>query len=322
MVEKEIIKKLELLRGLDKDELELIIDNLTIKKYNKGDVIIGHEDSAEGVFVVLNGKVASTLNLPGNIERNHGEYGTGDFFGEISLFGYKTQFDNYRAIENSELILVTKNDFTLLIEKNPVIATKLISMFLSLTIRHLRNSSKFLADIVQWGESASRRVITDELTGLYNRSFLDDALDSFFHISKSNNKPLSLLMLDIDNFRKINESLGIETGNKILVELVNLIKDKISSHGIIARYGGDEYSVLLPETDLKKATDIAESIRKYVEDHDLSAFLAGSGIPVTISVGISAFPDNATDIAAFKEKADAALYKAKESGRNRVAHVE
>jgi diguanylate cyclase (GGDEF)-like protein len=317
----ELIKNQNIFCEFSKDELELIEKHFTVRVYKKDQIISSYNEINKEVFIVLKGKIISTLNVPGSIERKHGEYGPGDIFSEGSLFGYKPPFDTFFASETSEVLIISENNIRDLIDNYSDTAIKLTSHLLSMTIRQLRNSSKFLADVVQWGENASRRVITDELTGLYNRAFLDDALDSFFNISKSNNKPLSLLMVDLDNFRKINEMYDHDTGNIILVALVNVIKKIISSYGIFARYGGDEYSILLPETDLQKAIILAEKIRKDVESFDFSRYLYGNKLPVTISIGISSFPDTATDLASFKEKADNSLYKAKESGRNKVVYI-
>jgi len=271
--------------------------------------------------MVLSGRIVSTLKLPGTISRRHGEFKEGDVFGESSVFGSRPLIETYIAAENGELLLFPENYFTGMIEKNPVCATRIISDLLTRTIKQLRTSSGFLAQVVQWGENASRRVITDELTGIYNRAFLDDALESFFNISKSNNKPLSLLMLDVDNCRKINDMIDHETGNMIIREFVVIIKNVISRYGIFARYGGDEFSILLPETDLKQAAAIAEKIRSDVERYDFSKFLKGHDISITTSVGISSFPETVTDFASFKKKADESLYLAKESGRNRVSYI-
>jgi diguanylate cyclase (GGDEF)-like protein len=319
---KENLKNLPVFNSFNNDEVSAIEKYFSYRNYKKDEIIAVLDDNEKELLIVLNGKIVSTLNLPGNITRKRDEYESGSFFGEMSLFGYKVRFDTFYAAEESSLAVISEKNMIELIENESDIAMKFISQLLSMTINHLRNSSKFLADVVQWGENASRRVITDELTGLYNRAFLDDALENFFYISKSNNKPLSFLMLDLDNFRNINENFGHETGNKILFELVNLIKNKVSRHGIIARYGGDEYSILLPETNLKSAITIADQIRKDVEAHDFSKHLNGKEGKFTISIGISSFPDTATELAAFKEKADASLYLAKKTGRNKVAYVD
>lgn len=319
---KEQLKNLHIFKSFENDELALIEKYFSYRNFKKNEIISAQNNGSKELHIVLDGKIVSTLNLPGNINRKRDEYGSGDFFREVSLFGSKLSFETFYAAEDSDLLVISEKNILELIENSSNIAIKFISQLLSMTIHQLRTSSKFLADVVQWGESASRRVITDELTGLYNRAFLDDALENFFYISKSNNKPLSFLMLDLDNFRDINENYGHETGNNILSELVNLIKNIISRHGIIGRYGGDEYSILLPETDLKNALIIGEQIRKNVENHDFSGHFRGKNITLTISIGISSFPDTATELAVFKEKADASLYEAKKTGRNKVAYID
>jgi diguanylate cyclase (GGDEF)-like protein len=319
---KKLLKQIDIFMIFNDDELSRLERYLTVQTFEKDAVVIAHDEIKKSLFIVLNGKIVSILKLPEGIKRNHGKYFTGDFFGVTSLFGNKAPVADYSAAEKSELLVIHEKEILELVENDSVIAIKFMSHLLNLTIRQLRESSNILADVVQWGENASRRVITDELTGIYNREFLEDALENFFDISKSNNKPLSLLMLDIDSYRQINEDLGREIGNKIILELVILIRSIISKHGIIARYGGDEFSILLPEADLVKATAIAEQIRKEVETYDFSKYLSTKHVTPTISIGISSFPETATDLITFRKKADASLYRAKEVGKNKVVCIE
>ncbi len=317
----EILNKLEMFSGYENSELEILGKYFKIKKFNADEPVIMPGEIRKELYIVLSGIIFSTLKIPGSIDRKHVEYNPGDAFGELSMFGNKPVFDSYTSLNASELLVITENDFLELIEAVPGHSIKLISKLLSHTITEFRKSSRFLADVVEWGEKASRRVITDELTGLYNRAFLDDALENFFYISQSNNKPLSFLMLDTDNFRKINELIGHDAGNGVIIEFAGIIKRVISKHGIMARYGGDEFSILLPETDLKSALDIAEQIRESVETFNFSKHLGQHRIEITTSIGVSSFPETALDLPAFKQKADESLYKAKDSGRNRVECV-
>lgn len=322
MTIQEELKKIELFTICTKPDLEIIVKHSQIRKTAKGDVIAREGETPRELFFITEGRVSGTMKLPNAAERKHGDYSAGSFFGESSVFGKKPLSDTYIASEAGTIVLVREEGFTALIESNPSTAILLFSMLLGRTVSEFRKTSGFLADVVQWGENASRRVITDEMTGVYNRAFLDDAIENFFNISRSNNKPLSLLMLDLDNCRKINETISLETGNLIIKEFALIIKKSISSHGIVARYGGDEFSVLLPETDLKKASDIAEEIRKNVENRDFSEHLKDTEIKVTTSIGISSFPETVNDLSSFKAKADASLYRSKELGRNRVCGIE
>ncbi|MCU0848969.1 MAG: GGDEF domain-containing protein [Spirochaetes bacterium] len=318
---KEPLKNRDIFEGLGKGDAAVLEKLFIRKEFDEGEIIIKAGEINRELFIVHEGRITSEMKLPGNIDRKHGVFLPGDFFGEISFFAGRPQFTTYRAVEKSVLLSINKKNFSDLIENNPGSSIKLISRLLGLTIQKLRNTSRFLSDVVEWGENASRRTVTDELTGVYNRAFLEDAFENFFNISKSNNKPLSLFMIDLDDFREINEKWGLEAGNRILLELVGLIKNLISRHGIIARYGGDEFSILLPEADLKKSLEIAEQIRKNVEMLDFSGHTSGIKIRVTTSIGISSFPETATELESFKAGADESLYKAKEMGKNRVVHA-
>ncbi len=316
---KEITKELALFSGISNERLEGIKKYFKLKTFGKNELIISRDDDLKTLFIVVKGYVASTLNIPGSMDRKLRDYLPGDFFGGSSLFGDMPSSDTFYSREETLLLTLNDSELSQMLEKSSEASVDFLSNLLGMTIQRFRNSSRFLADVVQWGENASRRIITDELTGVYNRAFLDDAVENFFHISQSNNKPLSLFMLDIDDFRSINDTHGQDTGNRIIIEFSNIIKDIISKHGIIARYGGDEFAILLPEADLEKAGVIAEELRKRIESHDFSDPANNGKFTLTTSIGISCLPETATDINSFKEKADSSLYLAKEKGKNRVA---
>ncbi len=316
------LKELEMFSGYEKGELDVLQKFIKQKIFNDKEPVISPGELKKELYIVKSGKILSALKLPGSIERRQAEYKKGDVFGELSIFGNKPSVDSYTSSGVSELLVIEEADFRDMIETMPEYSIKLISKLLSHTIMQLRRSSRFLADVVEWGEKASRRVITDDLTGLYNRAFLDDALENFFYLSQSNNKPLTFLMLDIDNFRMVNELAGQDAGNGVIVEFAGIIKRIISKHGILARYGGDEFSILLPDTDLNMSVEYAEEIRASVESFDFSRHLKGHDIAITTSIGASSYPETATDIVTFKQKADESLYRAKESGRNRISCIE
>ncbi len=303
---------------LDGRELKVLMTCFKQRILKPDEVIIKAEEIRRELFFIQEGTIVSTLKLPGSIERKRGHYHEGDFFNEISFFAQKPSFDTFYAAEETTLLSLSEDAFLELMEKNSVISTKFTSRLMAMTVKRFRATSKFLADVVQWGEGASRRVITDELTGAYNRAFLDDALEDFFNTSVSNNKPLSLFMIDIDNFNTVNEQVGRDAGDAIILEVVKILKDAVSSYGILARYGGDEFSILLPEADLEKAKTIAEVIRFSLEELDFSKYLKGSKIKITASIGISNYPETAVNLESFKKNADASLYRAKDRGRNRI----
>lgn len=315
---KSLVSSLPLFSSLSNDDREVLLKFLVCSSYKKGEVVLAREASAADLFIVTDGLISTSSEGSVRPGSSTGDFKPGDIFGELSLFACKPSLKTFKAAEDSEVVSISGDNIKEILENHPETAINLISALISDSIKKLRNTSSFLANVVEWGENASRRAITDEMTGIYNREFLDDAIENFFNISFSNNKPLSLFMLDIDNFRTINDTLGIETGDKIISSAVDVIKKYISRYGIIARYGGDEFCILLPEADSVIAKEIAENIRFEVESRDYSDFIKDSSLCVTVSIGISSYPDTASDLTAFKEKADASLYRAKKEGRNRV----
>lgn len=158
--------------------------------------------------------------------------------------------------------------------------------------------------------------IVDSLTQVYSRRYFLEKLDEEINRSKKFKISFSFLMVDVDNFKKVNDNYGHLVGDVILREVSKSIKDSIRQIDFMGRYGGEELSVVLTETDRNEALVVAERIRQAVESNQITAY--DESLKVTISIGISLFPAHATEALMLIDKADQALYKAKQSGRNKV----
>lgn len=134
-------------------------------------------------------------------------------------------------------------------------------------------------------------------------------------------KPLALVMLDLDHFREINEGYSQEIGDRVILVATEVFRRHLRPSDVAARYGGDEFTFILPETNAETARELMEAIRADVERLTLLRELGGPVEHVTTSQGIACFPDQARDLKSLRESADAALYRAKELGRNRVVLV-
>ncbi len=159
----------------------------------------------------------------------------------------------------------------------------------------------------------------DALTGLYNRQFLDELLDKEWYRSRRNNYPLSVAMVDIDDFKKINDTCGHKAGDVVLTKIAAAFKNRIRKNDSVARYGGEEFAFIFPETDIKNAWQVTEIIKRMVRDLDTS-FIGDENITLSISCGVStAYPAKEGDsVDALMKRADDALYDAKRSGKNKV----
>jgi diguanylate cyclase (GGDEF)-like protein len=164
----------------------------------------------------------------------------------------------------------------------------------------------------------SRLAVTDELTGLANYRHLQHRLDEELARASRYGKPLSLLMLDADDFKAFNDAYGHVTGDAALADLGSIIRGRVREVDVVARYGGEEFSVILPETDAAGAFVVAEKIREAVELHHFVDDNGERSCHLTVSIGLGTFPAHANDKDGLLREADDALYHAKNGGKNRV----
>lgn len=158
----------------------------------------------------------------------------------------------------------------------------------------------------------------DNLTKVFNRNFLDSYLDKELSYTNMNKQLLSVIMIDIDYFKTINDTYGHAVGDQILTLFVELVPNCIRKTDLIARYGGDEFIVVLPSTDTQTAMSIAERIRHTFESIRMPLANGFSMPSMSCSLGISTFPQHCSDKEGLLKTSDIALYKAKLSGRNCV----
>jgi len=168
-------------------------------------------------------------------------------------------------------------------------------------------------------EQLKTQATTDNLTGLLNRGCILSRLQEELVRSDRYEKTMSLVMLDVDGFKAINDHLGHSTGDRILRSVSKVMSNALRSIDIIGRYGGDEFVIILPETDAFFAADVAERIRSDVATTDISQECPECRVGrVTVSMGIATFPVHGTSPDVLVDHADEALYRAKAEGRNRV----
>jgi len=157
----------------------------------------------------------------------------------------------------------------------------------------------------------------DKWTGAYNKTYFNRALDQEVRKSKISGDPLSLIVLDLDLFKRVNDDYGHDAGDYVLKAMANIVlKSAIRGNDVFARYGGEEFCILLPGTNLKQSFVIAERLR--VQIQDFKFIYDGTELPVTASIGVSDYRQGVNTPQDLFKRADKALYAAKDSGRNQV----
>jgi diguanylate cyclase (GGDEF)-like protein len=264
-------------------------------RFQRGRYIIEDLNSTNGTYV--NGQKIEEHSLkPGD---------------EISIGDHSIIFDDgtssYFNIEETEITHRGK--------ETAIIADKFTSLGRKIDDESLRKEFK---DIEKFVRKSRKRLATlahaDKLTGLYNRQYFDKIAGLELDKARSGRKHLSVLFIDIDHFKQINDKYGHKTGDDILKAIAWLIQESCRKTDIVARYGGEEIVVILPNTVTQDAARIGEEIREIIAKQTERKLHIG----VTVSIGVAAFPDDGASLSVILEEADKALYEAKGKGRNRV----
>jgi diguanylate cyclase (GGDEF)-like protein len=199
----------------------------------------------------------------------------------------------------------------------PSVALPALSAALSLAIRSILEPPAIALDNALSLQRAEAVSVTDDLTGLYNSRYLNQVLRRESKRASRSGRPLSLLFLDLDGFKQVNDTYGHLAGSKALVEAAVIIRGSARETDVAARFGGDEFSVVLPDTGQEGALSVAERIRDRI---CASQFLASDGLSIhlTASIGVATLPDVAASAEELLRAADVAMYRVKDAGKNGI----
>jgi diguanylate cyclase (GGDEF)-like protein len=168
-------------------------------------------------------------------------------------------------------------------------------------------------------ETLRSQAIRDPLTGLFNRRYMEETLERELNRVKRQGAPLGVIMMDLDHFKQYNDTYGHSAGDDLLSALGSLIKSQIREEDIACRYGGEEFLLILPGTSMEVTLERAEILRQAVQEMHLRY---RSLKPITLSLGVAVYPDHGDTGLEIIQAADAALYRAKQAGRDRVMAAE
>lgn len=316
MIDPAFLRSVEIFSTLSDDELAGIRGYLQERSLQAPAAVFRQGEPGDELYVVREGSVAVRVTSGDGDEVDVAQLGVGDFFGEMAIFEDAPRSASCVLVEGGSLLVLCENDFFKLMREHPGTALKIMDRMVNITTQRLTKTSSFLSEIVQWGEAARRRAITDELTGLYNRRHLDTVLEQHFAEARIRKEHFSLIMMDLDHFHSINDAFGQSFGDSVIKQVAPAVRANLRDTDIAARYGGDEFTLILPAMSAEQARERAEAIRRAVEGLRIES--PTGALEVTTSQGIAEFPRHADNLDRLKLAADQALYKAKEAGRNRA----
>lgn len=306
------IDDLQLFKGETDPDVASMLASCPIVRVARGQRIA--DVSRERLYIVLSGELEVVVDTPAGDEGSGTRILPGESAGEQAVLDDAVDLAAMTALEDSELLVIESSTVWALIERSHVLARNLLRL---LSFR-IRAANALLRRRQKLGEFYRQLSLNDTLTGLYNRTWLADMLPKLVGRARAQGSPLALLMVDLDNFKKFNDTHGHLVGDAALCAAANVIRDGLRPSDFAVRYGGEELMAVLPDTTGELAHMVADRLCQKMRETVLFSDMRVPMPHLTACFGVAVL-DPDSDETALIEAADAALYRAKESGRNCVS---
>lgn len=310
----ELLRNSRLLDGVDPAGLQEELLRSRTLLVEAGSVLLEPKHGTGEIYVLLSGELLVCLEpRPINpVARLH----PGDCVGELSIIDDQPPSAYVVAADESTLLAIPQAVLWLMLEKEQRIAVNLLRIL----VERIRQNNIVLLGSMEMQRHYRNKAEIDALTGLNNRGWMDEIFPKQLELSGRIGQRLSMMMIDIDHFKRVNDEHGHDAGDRVLQQVAALIRSNLRSTDLSARFGGEEFAVMMPATDTVQARLSAERLRQMVEEAPIDL---GDGrlLAITLSLGVSEWSPGYRfeDLLHF---VDQALYRAKKAGRNRVCSTD
>ncbi len=305
--------QLHILRRVSLESIWGLLEHCPVSNLLPGDVLLEAGKSNQTMHMILSGRLS--VHLDSQETEPIAFVECGETVGEISVIDDSPASAYVLAAESTRLLCVSEDTFWRLVEASHEFATNL----LLLLAQRMRENNSTISEGTRQRRQLEHNATVDALTGLHNRRWLDEKLPRLVGRCRRGQEPMSVLMLDVDHFKRFNDDYGHAAGDQVLSQVSRTIMSKLRPTDLGARYGGEEFVIILPYTGMSGACIAAERLRSAVEETSVETSDGRILPPVTISLGVAQLMEDEEPMD-LVGRADAALYRAKANGRNRVEY--
>ncbi|MFH2140442.1 MAG: GGDEF domain-containing protein [Pseudomonadota bacterium] len=298
-----------LFRNVDFTSVEYMLERSQVRTLAEGEKLLQPEVPNTHLYLILEGELHVHLVAHQTVE--HATLVAGECTGEISLVDGKNPSALVVAARPTRVLAVPHDTVWSLVDQSHDVARNLLAIIAG----RMRNDNSALITSHNQRAQYEHQATVDALTGVHNRHWMNDAFPRVLHRCAMNKQHSAVMVLDIDYFKRVNDSYGHLVGDAALKSLADIMQHNLRPHDLLVRYGGEEFAILLPDTSLADARAIAERLRKMVAANEVVSH--GVAFKITVSSGIASI-GNVDEMETSFAQADEALYRAKEGGRNRV----
>lgn len=311
----DLLRRVGIFSRLRDKEIEVIARFSEIRPFAAGMEIFKEGSIGEELYVVSRGNVLITRR-EGDRDRDVARFIAGECFGELDMFQNSPRNATALAESDATLLVFPQGGvrFSEVLGTHPEISAQLLHKLLAMIAGRIRSTNRLISEKSQWMQDLKKQMMSDKLTGLYNRTFLDEDFPSYL----SDNAILCLVVIKPDNFKEINDNYGHDTGDRVLRLLADTVKSSLRENDIAVRYRGDEFAIVLSGASGEDALHIAKRLKNTVRTLDVSEFLDGKAMEITASVGIASYPYHAEDAGTLVKIAFEKMLEARNSGGDRV----
>ncbi len=307
-----VIEKSRLFRDISLESIEYLLNICQVIEFTPGKEVLSPNKFNSCIYVVLTGRLSVHLGNPSFSP--HIVFEAGDCVGEMSILDGKPVSAYVIAKEKSRLLMIHQEALWALINISHGVSRNILYILAG----RMRYNNNALITSARIQVESERVAMTDGLTGLHNRRWLSDSFKRQMHRCELDKLPCTVIMLDIDHFKEVNDRYGHIAGDRILCSVAQALLNTMRPADLIARYGGEEFALCLPDTSIKDSRLISERLRISIAN-TTTTFEEGKLLPaVTVSLGIAQMQPGQT-LDSLISAADSALYRAKAQGRNCIS---